>query len=98
MVVGYDVCHDTVRKSKSVGALVASLNKAMNAWFSCVNFHENGEELSDTIALDICKALRKYKEINKSLPARIFVYRDGVGEGQINYVYKHEVENLKVNI
>ncbi|EEB19250.1 protein piwi, putative [Pediculus humanus corporis] len=95
MVVGYDVCHDTVRKSKSVGALVASLNKAMNAWFSCVNFHENGEELSDTIALDICKALRKYKEINKSLPARIFVYRDGVGEGQINYVYKHEVEMLK---
>jgi aubergine-like protein len=30
------------------------------------------------------------------LPQRIVIYRDGVGEGQIEYVYKHEVALIKV--
>jgi aubergine-like protein len=30
-----------------------------------------------------------------ALPQRIVIYRDGVGEGQIPHVYKHEVELLK---
>jgi aubergine-like protein len=42
------------------------------------------------------EALHKYKEYNGgALPQRIVIYRDGVGEGQIPYVYKHEVEILK---
>ncbi|KAL0280141.1 UNVERIFIED_CONTAM: hypothetical protein PYX00_001523 [Menopon gallinae] len=96
MVVGYDVCHDTFNKGKSYGAMVASLNNSLTSWFSAVSHHSSGEELSDTLSLDICKALRKYKDINGgALPARIFVYRDGVGEGQIPYVYEHEVSILK---
>lgn len=97
MVVGYDVCHDKTRKSKSVGAVVASLNNAMSSWFSTVSFHSNGEELSDSLAWDICKAIRKYRSVNNNvLPTRIFIYRDGVGEGQIDHVFNHEVEILKV--
>ncbi|KAK6628902.1 hypothetical protein RUM43_002719 [Polyplax serrata] len=96
MVVGYDVCHDKTRKSKSVGAVVASLNNAMSSWFSTVSFHSNGEELSDSLAWDICKAIRKYRTVNNNvLPTRIFIYRDGVGEGQIDHVFNHEVEILK---
>lgn len=41
------------------------------------------------------KAIQKYQEWNKALPTRIVIYRDGVGEGQIPYVFEHEVENLK---
>jgi aubergine-like protein len=41
-------------------------------------------------------ALHKYKEYNKgALPQRIVIYRDGVGEGDIPYVYEYEVELLK---
>ena len=29
------------------------------------------------------RALRKYMELKRSLPSRIFFYRDGVGEGQV---------------
>lgn len=46
----------------------------------------------------MAKALHKYKELNKSLPTRIVIYRDGVGEGQIPFVYEHEVENLKAKL
>lgn len=97
MVIGFDVCHDRSKKSRSVGALVASLNQSMSAWYSTVSFHSSGEELSDSLALDVCKAIRKYREMNSNaLPNRIFLYRDGVGEGQIHYVYNHEVATLKV--
>jgi aubergine-like protein len=42
------------------------------------------------------EALHKYKYFNGgALPQRIVIYRDGVGEGEIPYVYKHEVELLK---
>ena len=35
---------------------------------------------------------------NGELPLRIFFYRDGVGEGQLNQVYNQEVSGLKVKI
>jgi len=34
----------------------------------------------------ITDAIKKYFEINKSLPEYIFFFRDGVGDGQINGV------------
>merc|ERR1712090_48256 len=34
MVIGYDTYHDTVHKSKSVGALVASLNPSLTKFVS----------------------------------------------------------------
>jgi hypothetical protein len=43
------------------------------------------------------EALHKYREHNQGcLPQRIVIYRDGVGEGQIRYVYENEVGTLKV--
>lgn len=95
MVVGFDVCHDTSSKSQSFGAMVASLDKAMTRYFSAVTPHSSGEELSNNLGLNIVKALRKYSEVNGALPGRILIYRDGVGEGQIPYVYSTELEAIK---
>lgn len=39
-------------------------------------------------------ALRKYNEINKTLPDRIIVFRDGVGDGQLAAVFEHEVKQF----
>lgn len=44
------------------------------------------------------EALRKYSEVNGRLPTRIFIYRDGVGEGQIPAVKTTEVEPIKVKL
>jgi hypothetical protein len=42
-------------------------------------------------------ALGKFMEHNQGyLPQRIVIYRDGVGDGQISYVYQHEVALIKV--
>nr|CAD7430757.1 unnamed protein product [Timema monikensis] len=97
MIVGFDVCHDTTDKGKSYGAMVASLNKSLSRYFSAVSAHTSGEELSSHLAANMTKALRKYQEHNHgNLPGRIVFYRDGVGEGQIPYVYLTEDQLDKI--
>ena len=39
-------------------------------------------------------ALKKYHKVNGVLPDRIVVYRDGVGDGQLDVVYDHEMPQL----
>lgn len=97
MTCGYDVCHDTKKSDYSWGALVATMDikAGNNQFFSAMNRHENGEELSNSLAINMGKAVLQFKQINGSLPSRILFYRDGVGDGQIAYVSQHEVENVK---
>uniref|UniRef100_A0A2H1V8Y3 SFRICE_015587 n=1 Tax=Spodoptera frugiperda TaxID=7108 RepID=A0A2H1V8Y3_SPOFR len=94
LVVGYDVCHDTRSKQKSFGGYVASLDRHMTRYYSAVNSHTSGEELSNHMGFNTASALKKYREVNGMLPHRIFIYRDGVGDGQIPYVHTHEVAEI----
>lgn len=96
MFIGYDVCHDTRDKSRSYGAVVATMDmKLSTKFFSAVSAHVNGEELSNNLALNVVKALGQYRGLHGKLPDRILLYRDGVGEGQTNYVYEHELADLR---
>lgn len=96
MVVGYDVCHDTTNKGRSFGAMVASLNRNLSRYYSSATPHTSGEELSNDLSINIVKAAMKYKKYNdNALPSCIVIYRDGVGEGQIPFVYNHEVRLIK---
>lgn len=97
MTVGYDVCHDPKDKQKSWGAMVATmdLKKRNNEFFSAVNRHSSGEELSNYMGVNMAKALHQFLEINGSLPAKILFFRDGVGDGQIRFVLDTELVTLK---
>ncbi|KYN01664.1 Protein piwi [Cyphomyrmex costatus] len=95
MIVGFDVCHDTTSKKKDFGATVATLNRRMTQYFSAVNVHETGEELSNDLCDNICKSVQAYYALNKTLPERIVIYRDGVGEGQVPQVMDREVEQVR---
>ncbi|KAF6198266.1 hypothetical protein GE061_008013 [Apolygus lucorum] len=96
MICGYDVCHDTTTKGRSFGAMVASINSVFSRYFSAVTPHTNGEELSNDLSMNVVKAVVRYSECNNgSRPKTIIIYRDGVGEGQIPFVYKHEVKLIK---
>lgn len=95
MAVGFDVTHDTRDRSKSFGAFVASMDlKEKVNFFSASSAHRNGEEISNNIASHMVQALREFKEQHGALPDRIFFYRDGVGEGDIERVHKMEVKAL----
>jgi len=97
MMVGYYAYHDTKQKGKSVGALIASINKECTRYFSTAEYHDaaGAQEITDKIGLMMIKALEAYQTANKALPDRIFFYRDGVGEGQIPHVFTTEVAAIK---
>ncbi|XP_022814819.1 piwi-like protein Siwi isoform X1 [Spodoptera litura] len=95
LVVGYDVCHDTKSKQKSFGGYIASLDRYMTRYYSAVNSHTSGEELSNHMGFNTATAVKKYRDVNGMLPQRIFIYRDGVGDGQIPYVNTHEVAEIE---
>lgn len=107
MTIGIDVSHDAKDRRKSYGAMVATMDlksedrsdpNKNRKFFSTVTQHRNGEELSNQLCLNITKALRAYTDIHASLPKKICIYRDGVGEGQTQYVFEHEVEQIKATL
>ncbi|CAB4062070.1 AUB [Lepeophtheirus salmonis] len=95
MVIGYDSYHDTSLKGKSVGAVVSSINDSLTRFVSSVTIHQHNEELLNQIGMCISRALRKYNEVNNAYPKRIIIYRDGVGDGQIETVKQHEIPAIK---
>lgn len=95
MTIGFDVTHDTKDKSKDFGAFVASMDlKETVKFFSAVSAHKDGNELSNNIIVHTIQAIKVFKDTHGSLPERIFFYRDGVGDGQIEAVRTQEVERI----
>ncbi|XP_037337718.1 piwi-like protein 1 [Pungitius pungitius] len=94
MIVGIDCYHDTIAGKRSIGALVASLNQGMTRWFSKCVLQHRGQEIMDGLKMALCAALKDYLKFNNSLPSRIIVYRDGVGDGQLHSVVNYEVAQI----
>ncbi|XP_035670589.1 piwi-like protein 1 [Branchiostoma floridae] len=95
MVVGIDVYHEIKKGVRSVAGFVASTNRELTRWYSRTCFQMPGQELMDGLKLCLTSALKKYHEVNHALPERIFIFRDGVGDGQLNTVAGYEVEQLR---
>ncbi|XP_030381506.1 protein aubergine-like isoform X2 [Scaptodrosophila lebanonensis] len=99
MTVGFDVCHSSKNKSKSYGALVATMDiRTSGRFFSAVTEHMKGQELSDQMAMNMTLAIKSYRQNHGELPERIIFYRDGVGDGQLHQVVNIEVKLLQTKL
>ncbi|XP_051508988.1 piwi-like protein 1 [Myxocyprinus asiaticus] len=98
MIVGIDCYHDTATGKRSIGALVASLNQGMSRWFSKCVLQNRGQEIIDALKGSLQAALKAYLKYNNSLPSRIIVYRDGVGDGMLQSVVDYEVPQIMQSI
>ncbi|XP_055511474.1 piwi-like protein 1 [Leucoraja erinacea] len=94
MVIGIDCYHDNAAGRKSIAGFVASLNQTITRWFSRCIFQDRGQELVDGLKVCLQAALKAWHACNKCLPGRIIVYRDGVGDGQLNTVVNYEIPQL----
>ena len=95
MTIGFDVTHDTSDRSKSYGAFVASMDlKETVKYYSAATHHKDGNEMSQNIDTHLIGALKAFRQTHGCLPERVFFYRDGVGDGQIEYVHSQEVGRL----
>ncbi|KAM9330875.1 piwi-like protein 1 [Gastrophryne carolinensis] len=94
MIVGIDCYHDTLAGKRSIGAFVASLNQGMTRWFSRCVLQDQKQEIVDGLKVCMQAALNAWHSYNKSLPSRIIIYRDGVGDGQLKTVVNYEIAQL----
>lgn len=94
MICGYDTARDTTRRGVSYGAFLASMNDHYSRWYSRASSHDQLDQISTQLAECITESLKKYKETNGCYPDRVFVYRDGVGEGALALVYETELKKI----
>ncbi|ELK27885.1 Piwi-like protein 4 [Myotis davidii] len=95
MVVGIDVCKDAFNKGMVVVGFVASINLRITSVTGEKRDPEFPTSPGLCLALSFLKgALNKWYEYNQGLPARIIVYRDGVGNGQLQTLLEYEVPQL----
>lgn len=94
MIIGIDVYHPPKgTKSDSICAVVSSLNESYSRWFSMA-IPQKGE-LSEFYKLVFTKALEQYRKVNGVFPAKIVVFRDGVGDGQLDHCLRLEVPQFE---
>src|SRR3990167_9431272 len=72
--------------SRSVVGFCASTNRYYTKYFSLVKFQPAGQEVVTALGECMEQALLNWQAINGSFPARVIVYRDGVGEGQFTVI------------
>ncbi|XP_058715410.1 piwi-like protein 2 isoform X2 [Poecile atricapillus] len=95
MVVGMDIHHSRGQGMRSVIGFVASMNHTLTKWYSRVVFQMPHQEIADSLRLCLSQALKRFHELNHSLPLKIVVYRDGVSDPQLDTVLKYEVPQLQ---
>eukprot|EP00096_Caligus_rogercresseyi_P002219 TRINITY_DN1429_c0_g1_i3.p1 TRINITY_DN1429_c0_g1~~TRINITY_DN1429_c0_g1_i3.p1 ORF type:complete len:902 (+),score=171.92 TRINITY_DN1429_c0_g1_i3:63-2768(+) len=94
MIVGIDVYHDPVRQHRSCLGFVASLNSSYSKWSSWTERNTEHQEISNALGICLKRALQQYVECNGTVPDRVIVYRDGVGDGRISMVEDYEAPQL----
>ncbi|XP_078291444.1 piwi-like protein 1 [Panthera onca] len=98
MFVGIDCFHDIVNRRKSIAGFVSSVNQELTQWFSQCVFQEAGQELVNGLKACLEAALKLWYKHNLFLPQSIIVYRDGVGDGQLQALIEHEVPQIRSSL
>ncbi|KAB0364501.1 hypothetical protein FD754_008657 [Muntiacus muntjak] len=95
MFIGIDCFHDIEHRRKSVAGFVASIDPDLTRWFSQCIIQQSGQELVKGLTTCLYTALKLWYEQNSSLPRSIIVYRDGVGDGQLQALLDQEVKQME---
>ncbi|XP_068412097.1 piwi-like protein 4 [Eschrichtius robustus] len=94
MVVGIDVCKDAFSQGMVVVGFVANINPRVTRWFSRCVLQRTSADVADCLKVFMTGALNRWYKHNHGLPARIIVYRDGVGDGQLKTLIEYEIPQL----
>ncbi|XP_049977087.1 piwi-like protein 3 [Alexandromys fortis] len=95
MFIGIDCFHDTVNRQKSVAAFVASTKEDLTMWHSQCLFQDTAEEIVNDLQSCLQAALNSWVANEKQKPQSVVVYRDGVGDGQLQALLEKEVRQFR---
>lgn len=96
IVFGADVTHPTSfdKNEPSVGAIVASMDPHLGQ-FAAKVFSMAHREEKMTMKEVIKDLFIKFYQRNSLKPEAVFIYRDGISEGQFQEVFEHEYEQFQ---
>ncbi|EMD35747.1 hypothetical protein CERSUDRAFT_115695 [Gelatoporia subvermispora B] len=104
MLVGIDVTHPGPRSqlgSPSIAAVVASIDNHFVQFPASLmlqkpDWNKEAKEVipSPNLTNMMIERLKAYSRSSKGLPERVFVYRDGVSEGQYDKVLQYELPQI----
>ncbi|KAI6123475.1 Piwi-domain-containing protein [Pisolithus croceorrhizus] len=98
MVVGMDVTHPSpgsLAGTPSIAAVVASVDDKFVQFPASLRCQKSKKEMITEVDKMMIERLQRYREVNKVLPDRVFVYRDGVSEGQFDSVLEEELPAIR---
>ncbi|XP_076435020.1 piwi-like protein 1 [Babylonia areolata] len=95
MIVGFDTYHDSSHRGRSVGGVVATINSEYTRYHSTVTFQTSHVELLNQLQSCMTSCVRAYTRMNGRPPEKVIVFRDGVGDGQLQLVHDHEIGQIK---
>ncbi|CAD8091753.1 unnamed protein product [Paramecium sonneborni] len=97
MIIGMDIYHKLVSGKQSCMGFVAHFDLECKTSFSKTIIMRAGQEFNQAVGLAFKEALQAYflHYGKKQLPDTILVYRDGVGESQIQALIQTELEQIK---
>jgi aubergine-like protein len=94
MVLGVDVYHEKNRKANSVAGVVGTMNPELSRYFSRAIIQKEGQEIVDSLKSAFLDCLVAYHRTNGNFPQQIVVFRDGVGDGQMDATRDYEAKAI----
>ncbi|KAJ9645552.1 hypothetical protein H2204_001132 [Knufia peltigerae] len=110
MVLGIDVTHAgalAMSGAPSIAAVVGSVDAEFAQWPASLRENplvqdEDGKRQSNEQVMDlkamVVERLRAYCQVNRALPQRILIYRDGLSEGQFRMCEERELPQITAAI
>ncbi|KAG6874292.1 hypothetical protein C0995_001517 [Termitomyces sp. Mi166 len=97
MVIGADVSHPAPGSLlPSISALVASMDNRLCKYAASIRVQASRTEIIQDLFEMFKIALTSFYNLHDEYPKRIFVFRDGVSEGEFQTVLDQEVDAMKV--
>jgi len=100
IIFGIDVTHPSPTSSDdapSIAGVVANRDELLAQWPASIRIQKRRQEMVDGLTEMVLERFKLWKSANtdKGLPDKVFVYRDGVSEGQYDAVVAHEMSAFR---
>nr|AAQ74967.1 Twi2p [Tetrahymena thermophila] len=94
MIIGIETSMKKIKQQQVVG-VVASIDKDFTKYFSDVEIRKDNDTTLPTLSKIVTKAIQAYVKNTESVPAEVIVYRQGLGEGQIQQSCNLEIKAIQ---
>ncbi|KAL4489847.1 hypothetical protein ABPG72_022487 [Tetrahymena utriculariae] len=95
MIIGIETSMKKIKNQQVIG-VVASINKDFTKYFSDVDVRKENDTALPTLSKIVAKAIEAYVKNTKAVPSEVIVYRQGLGEGQIQQSFNLEIKAIQI--